>query len=284
MDVTEVSPFTRVTCPECGDEVRVKTELGGFRLVRRLAVGGMSMVYVARDLTLEREVAMKILSEEYSADARRVRQFEREADLTASVSHPNVVRVFSVGRAFDRFYIAMELVSGQSLEQRMAVHGALPEDQVIGLALQVVDGLRAAKAAGLIHRDIKPGNILIDDSETAKIVDFGLSLLTEGGAVRAEEIWATPCYVAPEALERAEEDFRSDIYALGASLYHALAGKGPVDPKETSTRLLREAKRQVGKDMVALRVEADGFYVGPGQFVTITHIVGTPQRVLGERS
>ncbi len=243
--MTDVGPFTRVECPGCGDELRVKTELGGFRLVRRLAVGGMSVVYVARDQTLDREVAVKILSEECSADSKRERQFEREADLTAAVSHPNVVRVFTVGRAFDRFYIAMELVNGQSLEERMAVRGALSEDEAIPFALQVVDGLRAAKTAGLIHRDIKPGNILIDEGGTVKIVDFGLSLLTEGGAARAEEIWATPHYVAPEALEHREEDFRSDIYALGACLYHGLSGRSPVETKDLSTRRLKEAKQNI---------------------------------------
>ncbi|MEO1844499.1 MAG: serine/threonine-protein kinase, partial [Akkermansiaceae bacterium] len=246
MDVTEVGPYTRVRCPGCGDEVRVKTEMGSYRLVRRVAFGGMSVVFVARDPTLDREIAVKVLSEEYSADEKREKQFEREAKLTATVSHPNVVRVFTVGRAFDRFFIAMELVSGQSLEERMSVHGALPEADVISLALQVVDGLRAAQGAGLIHRDIKPGNILIDDSETAKIVDFGLSLLTEGGTVRAaEDVWATPYYVAPEALDHADEDHRSDIYALGATLYHALAGVPPIEAKEMSKRILREAKKNV---------------------------------------
>lgn len=243
MDVTDVGPYTRVRCPSCGEEVRVKTEMGDFRLVRRLASGGMSVVYVARDPTLDREIAVKVLGEGFSEDRQREQQFEREAKLTAAVSHPNVVRVFKVGRAFDRFFIAMELVSGKSLEQWMSVHGALPEDAVISLALQVVDGLRAAIKAGLIHRDIKPGNILIDERETAKIVDFGLSVLTEGGPVRAEEVWASPLYVAPEALDRAEEDHRSDIYSLGATLYHVLSGTPPIESKEMGTRVLREAKK-----------------------------------------
>ena len=161
MDVTDVGPYSRVRCPECGEEVRVKTEMGSYRLVRRIAFGGMSVVFVARDLTLDREIAVKVLSEEFSADEKREAQFRSEARLTATVSHPNVVRVYTVGRAFGRFFIAMELVSGQSLDERMSAHGALPEDAVIRLALQVVDGLRAAKGAGLIHRDIKPKNIMI---------------------------------------------------------------------------------------------------------------------------
>lgn len=245
MDVTEVGPYSRVRCPGCGDEVRVKTEMGPYRLVRRIAMGGMSVVFVARDPTLEREIAVKVLSEESSANEKREAEFKREAKLTATVSHPNVVRVFTVGRAFDRFFIAMELVSGQSLEERMSVHGALPEHEVIALALQVVDGLRAANSAGLIHRDVKPGNILIDDNETAKIVDFGLSLLTEDGSARPEELWATPYYVSPETLQHVEEDHRADIYALGATLYHALAGVPPIDDKVMSNSVLRESKENI---------------------------------------
>jgi tRNA A-37 threonylcarbamoyl transferase component Bud32 len=245
MDVTDVGPYTRVRCPGCGEEVRVKTEMGPYRLVRRIAIGGMSVVFVARDPTLDREIAVKVLSEECSANEKRENEFKREAKLTATVSHPNVVRVFTVGRAFGRFFIAMELVSGQSLEGRMSVHGALPEQEVIALALQVVDGLRAANSGGLIHRDIKPGNILIDESGTAKIVDFGLSLLTEDGAVRPDELWATPYYVPPETLNHVEEDHRADFYALGATLYHALAGVPPIDDRVMSTRVLREAKQNV---------------------------------------
>jgi tRNA A-37 threonylcarbamoyl transferase component Bud32 len=245
MDVTDVGPYTRVKCPGCDDEVRVKMELGGYRLLRRLAIGGMSVIFVARDETLGRDVALKVLNEDYSKVEKRSRQFEREAELTAAVSHPNVVRVYTVGRAFDRFFIAMELVNGPSLEEVMAERGAIPESEVLPLALDVVAGLRAAKAAGLIHRDIKPGNILIDDSGTGKIVDFGLSLLTEDGSVTADEVWATPYYVPPEALEGEEEDFRSDMYALGASLYHALAGKAPIRTKEMRTAVLREEKRAV---------------------------------------
>ena len=245
MDVTDSGPYTRVKCPGCEIEVRVKMKLGGYELIRRLAIGGMSVVFVARDETLGRDVALKVLNEEYSGVEERGKQFEREAELTAAVSHPNVVHVYTVGRAFDRFFIAMELVNGKSLEDRMSERGAIPETEVLPLALEVVAGLRAAKSAGLIHRDIKPGNILIDESGMAKIVDFGLSLLTEGGSVKANEVWATPYYVPPEALEGRQEDFRSDMYALGATLYHALAGKPPIQTKEMQTAILREEKRRV---------------------------------------
>ena len=245
MNVADVGPFAGVACPTCGAEVRVKTEMGSYRLVRHIAHGGMSVIYAALDTTLNREIAVKVLNEEYSADEKREAEFKKEARLTATVSHPNIVDVYTVGRAYDRYFIAMELVPGESLEERMSDSGALPEDAVIRLALQVVDGLRSAKGAGLLHRDIKPGNILIAEDGTAKLVDFGLSLLTESGTVQAEEIWATPTYVAPEVLEQSGEDHRADIYALGSTLYHALSGCRPIELTEVSNKAARKAKQEI---------------------------------------
>ena len=245
MDVTAVAPFSSVTCPSCGKHTRVKREFGPYTLVRVHAIGGMSVVFVAQDDALQREVALKILNETFSADEKRIAAFEQEARLTAAISHPHVVRVFTTGRAFDRFYIAMEFVSGGHLERRIRDGGALPEKEVLTLALQIADGLRAAHATGLIHRDIKPGNILLDEHGNAKIVDFGLALVTHGGSARAEEIWATPYYVPPEAIDGRSEDFRSDLYAFGATVYHALAGKPPCSEESMATALLREAKKRV---------------------------------------
>lgn len=245
MNVAEVGPFSQVTCPECGKEVIVKTEMGSYRLIRCIAHGGMSIIYAAHDTALDREIAVKVLNEEYSADEKREAAFRKEARLTATVSHPNIVDVYTVGRAYGRYFIAMELVPGESLEERMAEYGALPEDAVVRLALQVVDGLRSAKSAGLLHRDIKPGNILIAEDGSAKLVDFGLSLLTDGGTVHAEEIWATPTYVAPEVLEQADEDHRADMYALGSTLYHALSGSRPIELQEVTNKAARESKQEI---------------------------------------
>jgi serine/threonine protein kinase len=245
MDVSEHAPFTNVICPQCGEETRVKREFGPYTLVRRHAAGGMSMVFAAHDRTLDREVALKILSEDYSADERRIEAFEREARITASFSHPNVVRVFTTGRAFGRFYIAMEMVSGGHFENLIRERGKIPELEMLPLAIEVAQGLKAAQAAGLIHRDVKPGNILLDAAGHAKLVDFGLALVTHGGKARATEIWATPYYVPPETVEGHTEDFRSDIYAFGATLYHALSGKPPCGEESMATDRLREAKKKV---------------------------------------
>jgi len=245
MDISSLGPYTNVVCPDCGHHTRVKCELGHYLLTGRHAAGGMSMVFAARDTTLEREVAIKILNETYSQDEVRMKEFEREALITAAISHPHIVRVFTVGSTYGVYYIAMEMVSGGNLEQRIANDGAIKEDELLPIASEIIAGLRAAKDAGLIHRDVKPGNILFDAAGHVKIVDFGLALVTQGGTAKAEEIWATPYYVPPEALDGLEEDFRSDIYALGATLYHALSGKPSISDESKSTRAVRKAKETI---------------------------------------
>lgn len=245
MDISSVAPYTRVVCPDCGVENRVKKHFGHYTVTRRHAVGGMSSVFVAKDDTLEREVALKILSEEYSEDETRIAAFEQEARLTASFSHPSVVRVLTTGKAFGRFYIAMELVQGGHLEGMIRKQERIPELEMLPLAIQIAEGLKGAQSAGLIHRDVKPGNILLDSDGNVKIVDFGLALVTKGGQATATEIWATPYYVPPEAIEGDAEDFRADIYAFGATLYHALAGKPPCNEESMVTDVLREAKKRI---------------------------------------
>ncbi|MGL4399896.1 MAG: serine/threonine-protein kinase [Luteolibacter sp.] len=245
MNVAAVAPFSNVECPTCGEHTRVKREFGPYTLVRRHAVGGMSMVFVAQDKTLGREVALKILSEDFSADERRIAAFEEEARITASFSHPNVVRVLTTGKAFDRFYIAMELVPGGHFEHQIRERGKIPELEMLPLAIEVAQGLKAAHSAGLIHRDVKPGNILLDAEGHAKLVDFGLALVTQGGKAQAAELWATPYYVPPETIEGFPEDFRSDIYAFGATLYHALAGRPSCGQETMVTDALREAKKHI---------------------------------------
>ncbi|MFD2159876.1 serine/threonine-protein kinase [Rubritalea tangerina] len=245
MDVTTLPPYTNVQCPNCGEHSHVKCEIGNYEVYKRQGIGGMSLVFAARDKTLGRKVAIKLLNEDYSRDEKRIAEFEKEAKITAAISHPNVVRVYTVGQAFKRYYIAMELVEGKSLEQLMQREGKLSEEMITRLAIEIVDGLKAAHQEGLIHRDMKPGNVLIDAKGHAKIVDFGLALMTSGGKAIADEIWATPYYVPPETLELKEEDLRSDIYALGASLYHALSGEPPFTTETRSTTELLKIKTDV---------------------------------------
>lgn len=245
LDVTSFSPFDAVICPHCSAETKVKRIFGNYRLEERFAIGGMSVIFIGRDTTLDRKVAIKVLNEEYCNNEIRIRAFENEARLTAQVNHPNVVKVFAVGRTYGRFYLVMELLEGQSFELAMKKRGALSEDEVLEIATQVASGLQAAKRAGMIHRDVKPGNIHIDAEGHATLLDFGLALITQDGSAQAEEVWATPYYVPPEALDRGIEDFRSDIYAFGATLYHALAGRPPFESTSNSNSILRKAKQTI---------------------------------------
>src|SRR5439155_22370304 len=159
----------------------------------------------------------------------------------ASVNHSNVFHVFSSGTDHGQFYLVMELVERGSLDDFIEQHTRLPEEQVLEAGIQTAKGLRAAYAKGLIHRDVKPANILFADEHVAKIGDFGLA----GVAAEARgEIWGTPYYVAPERLNQQPEDFRSDIYSLGATLFHALAGKPPIQGETNSAAKLRKLKHQ----------------------------------------
>src|SRR3954463_14620209 len=136
----------------------------------------------------------------------------------------------------------MELVDHGSLDDLMAQHTRLPEQQVLEAGIQVAKGLEAAHERGLIHRDVKPANILFSNKQTAKIGDFGLAVAAEQKAEASNEIWGTPYYVAPERLNNAPEDLRSDIYSLGATLFHAVAGRPPMEGETTSASELRKLK------------------------------------------
>ncbi len=165
IDVTSLDPFTKLKCPFCGQMVRVRRKFDHFMIVRQIGEGGMSRVFEAEDETLGRRVALKILNQRYSRDATRVEQFRQEALITANVNHPNVIKLYSVGYDQGYFYIAMELVTGGSLEQRIRKEGRLKESEALRIGLEVAEGLRAAQQMGLIHRDVKPANILLPKPE-----------------------------------------------------------------------------------------------------------------------
>ena len=204
----------------------------------------MGVVYKAVDTSLDRPVALKVLRKD-RLSAESLAQLEAEASITASINHPHVVKVFTTGTDHGRFYIAMELVNKGTLDDLIRIQSRVAETQALEVAIQVADGLRAAQRAGLIHRDVKPGNILFADSHTAKIVDFGLAMLEQEAAEAAgSEIWGTPYYVAPEKLDQQPEDFRSDIYSLGATLFHALAGRPPFEAQDASMVALKHLKSQ----------------------------------------
>jgi serine/threonine protein kinase len=244
IDVSSCAPYSKVMCPTCNSAIRVRAEFHHFSLKKQIGEGGMSRVFLANDNTLNRMVALKILNSDFSKDAARTAQFEKEARITAAISHPNVVKVFSVGQDQEHFFIAMELVPNGSLDDLIAKKRSITEERALEIGEQMAKGLKAAFTEGLIHRDMKPGNMLFAEDDTAKIVDFGLALVFEKDVDESDEIWATPYYVPPEKLHKEPEDFRSDIYSLGASLFHALAGKPPYAADTSSLEELKEIKEK----------------------------------------
>lgn len=245
IDIEDQEPLTLVHCPSCGTGQRVRTKFDHFEIQDVLGAGGMGAVYRAWDTTLSRAVALKLLRKEFSTDPEFVAQFQREAAITASINHPNVVRVYSSGNDHELLYIAMELVDKGSLDDLMTLQGRVAEAQVLEVGVQIARGLNAALQRGLIHRDVKPGNILFADAHTSKIVDFGLASLQEQAGKTGGEVWGTPYYVAPEKLDNPpQEDFRSDLYSLGATLFHALSGRPPFEAETASMVALKHLKSQ----------------------------------------
>jgi len=224
--------------------MRARRMFNNFEVVELIGEGGMGSVFKAHDHTLGRMVALKVLRREMSAREDERDKLEQEARITASVNHPHVVRVYSFGEADGQFYLAMELVEKGSLDDLMSIQQRVPEVQALDIGMQIAQGLEAAAEKGLIHRDVKPGNILFADAHTTKIVDFGLARVLEEEAEARGEIWGTPYYIAPERLNFEPEDLRSDIYSLGGTLFHAIAGRPPFEAATASLVALKQIKSQ----------------------------------------
>jgi serine/threonine-protein kinase len=214
-------------------EVARAQQLGQYTLEAKLGEGGMGVVYRARHAMLQRPTAVKLIDPEHNSDAQLAR-FEREVQLTTRLTHPNTITIYDYGRTLDGvFYYAMELLDGVTLEDVVDVDGAQPPERVVRILRQVAGALGEAHALGLIHRDIKPGNIMLctrgGTQDVAKLLDFGLVKQVGGrGAptVTAEtKLIGTPMYMSPEAVMAPEAmDGRSDLYALGAVGYYLLTG------------------------------------------------------------
>jgi len=216
-----------------------KAFFGNYELERELGQGGMGTVYLARDTGLNRRVALKILRADLSEDSAFAQKFLEEVEVTASLAHPNIIRVYTLGEQDGRLYLVMEHLDQPSLEQRMEGKGQLAEKEVLEVGIGIASALQFAfEETGLIHRDIKPGNILSGRGSIPKLADFGLAAGARSALGQQDEIWGTPYYVSPERLNREEEDIRSDIYSLGAALYHALAGRAPFEA-ETAEEVAR---------------------------------------------
>src|SRR5271170_405677 len=236
IDVTGLEPGDGITCPYCNHEFTITRQFGNFLLERQRGTGGMGAVYLARDVTLNRVVAVKVLRPELGSDQKFMATFLREAEITASLNHPNIVQVYAFGQHEGVYYMVVEHISGGSLDDRINDRGRITELEGIEIGIAVSRGLEAAlQRGGLIHRDIKPGNILFNANNTPKVVDFGLSLSLDTTDHFDGEIWGTPYYVAPEKLEREAETFQSDLYSLGATLFHAMSGRPPYEGEDPNS-------------------------------------------------
>ena len=244
VDTTEAEPLARIACATCGKKIRVERAFDHFVVIETLGVGGMCTVYKARDMQLDRFVALKLLRRDLGGEEDHKTRLQEEARIAAAVNHPCVIQVFDSGTDHGQFYVVMELVDQGSLDDLMALQSRLPEKRVLEIGIQVARGLRAAHRRGLIHRDVKPANILFVDEHAAKIGDFGLASTATQRWASGGVVWGTPEYVAPERLNNDPEDFRSDIYSLGATLFHAIAGKPPIEASTNSSPALLELKQQ----------------------------------------
>ncbi len=247
VDMSEEQPLKRVRCSVCSTELIVERTLPNLDLEEIVGEGGMGTVYRARDLSLHREVAVKLLNRDFSKeDQKNIDAMLMEARIMASISHQNIVKVYSCNYEDEQFYIVMEFLESGSLDDMMETEGRIDEVKVLHTGIDVAQGLKAAHEAGLVHRDVKPGNILYTNSDMAKIVDFGLARPADQRDQEEleAEIWGTPYYVPPETLNREPEDFRSDIYSLGATLFHALAGRPPFEAENASLVAIKHLKNQ----------------------------------------
>jgi serine/threonine protein kinase len=221
------------------------SEFAGFRVLRTLGHGGMGIVYLAHELRLEREVALKVIRAELADDERFRARFREESRTAASIEHSRVVTVFGAGERGGLLYVAMRYVQGPDLGRLISSRGALSAAEAASLIADVADGLDAVHEAGLVHRDVKPANVLVaetwqgEDGSAAFLTDFGLAKIaaSSSGLTATGEVIGTVDYMAPEQIEGRRVDARTDVYALGCVLFHALTAEVPFPERESSSKM-----------------------------------------------
>ena len=217
--------------------------IGDFRLERLIAQGGFARVYEARQLSQDRRVALKLIASDVASDGSYRERFTREARAAMDLDHPNVVPVYGAGETDGHLFIAMRLIEGEDLDQIIAAHGPFGVERVLAVVRQIAYGLDAAHERGLVHRDVKPSNVMVEcpgqESEHCYLVDFGLAIDQGASSPTSTGAWTgTPAYVAPEQLRGERVDARTDVYALGVLVFHALAGRTPYAREHDSGTLL----------------------------------------------
>jgi hypothetical protein len=243
---------TRVSPPVSQDDTEViclvpdetvGRQIGGFRILAPLGRGGMGVVYKAYQVGMDRKVALKLLAPHLADDASFVERFFREARAAAKLRHPNIVQAYDCGDAEGSHYLALEYVDGQSLRSILERKGALPPPMVVDYAKQICGALAAAHKAGIIHRDIKPDNLLVDREGAIRVLDFGLAKAPERDASLTTDghVMGTPIYLSPEMAAGNDIDGRTDLYSLGVTMYQLLSGRPPFLGKSFSEIVIKHA-------------------------------------------
>lgn len=224
---------------------------GRYKLLDIIGDGGMAIVYCAKDLILDRDVAVKILRPEFSSDEEFIRRFKREAEAATSLDHPNIVNIFDVGEENNTYFIVMEYVKGKTLKGYIKEHGRLPVDEAIRIIKQIASAMAVAHRHGIIHRDIKPHNILIDEQGVAKVTDFGIALaITSATITHTNSVLGSVHYFSPEQARGGGATAKSDIYSLGIVLFEMLTGSVPFTGESPVSVALKHLQEEIPEPRV----------------------------------
>jgi serine/threonine protein kinase len=225
----DLQPLGSVPCNKCGHPIMMPMMIRQFELRSVVGSGGMGTVYRAWDTTLERMVAVKLMRKELLTDQNALESFYREARACARLNHTNIVHIYSFDDWEGQQYLVMELADHGSLDARIEKLRLLQELDMLDIGVKIASALDMALKHDLLHRDIKPGNILFNADHEPKLIDFGLARKADVEHEVEDVTWGTPYYVAPEKIKREPETFLSDMYSLGATLYHAMTGHVPFE-------------------------------------------------------
>ena len=227
LDVTGLMPFAHINCPSCGTDLIIPKWFDTYLLEEPCGRGGMASVYRALDIALDREVAVKILNPEGSGS---MESFLNEARTAATINHSGVIPIYTCGIFENQAYIVMQFMPGGSLEQKLILRkkgAAFSSEDVMHWIHDVAEGLEYAARHGIIHHDVKPGNIMLDADGNAKIGDFGIAGRQQSPETAVKDSYGSPLYISPEKISTGKEDSSGDIYSLGATFYHLLTGIPP---------------------------------------------------------
>ena len=245
------------------EEVGPGRTFGSYEVLEELGRGGMGRVFRARHVTLEREVALKLLAEQFAEDAFYVQRFLKEARAAARLNHPGIVQIYDFGQVGPHWYLAMELVEGRSLAHFLKTWGRFSEQNAIVLARQTLAALGVAHAAGIVHRDIKPDNVILGKKGVVKLVDLGLAKrIDDPGASSTGFAAGTPYYISPEQIEgRADVDGRADLYSLGATLFQLVTGQVPFPGSSSAVIMSRHLSERAPDPRTFTPELSEGFSV-----------------------